>query len=317
MKRIILLVSLSLLAAGLATPALVFFTRPPVLVVTNVSFAELYGAERMRRQGRSASLDLFRPVKPVVVADDAAPDVLAIAVSAAAKKPFCVLFPYIQVETARRYHEEFPQIPVVVFSGRAGTSGLPPADGVLCVYGTDRGTDMYRAGLMAGIIGAAVRNAAQIAADEASEMNENERILRDVLLLQDRSLTGAETDRFSDGVMEEDPESGVIFVRNAAEVPGPERITCAVISGGGNDYIEKNPKIPIILFTWTDPSFVSDEVAVIFDDSPWALAVPAVRMAVVKLAEGKIPSKPLILRGGVADKSISKRLKNSAKKDTE
>jgi hypothetical protein len=348
MKRIILLVSLSLLAAGLAVPVLVFFNRPPVLIVTNVSFVELYGADRMRRQGRSASLELFRPVKPVVVADDATPDVLVIAVSAAAEKPYCVLFPYIQAETAKRYHEESPEIPVVVFSGRTAVSGLPTADGVLCVYGTDRGTDLYRAGLMAGIINVAVRDAAQKAADEAAKAEkaekadeaaeaaeaakadeadgaEPEKIRRDVVLLQDRSVTAAERERFSEGVKEEDTEAGVISVRNAAEVPGPERVSCVVIAGGGNEYIEKNPKIRLILFTWTDPAFVSNEVAVIFDDSPWALAVPAVRMAAGNpagglaggLAEGKIPSKPLILPGVFADNSIFKRLKNSTKKDTE
>jgi hypothetical protein len=344
MKRIILLSALGLFVAGLAVPALVFFRRPPVLIVTNVSFVELYGAERMRRQQVSASLGLFRPVKPVVVADDATADVLVIAVSAVAKKPFCVLFPYIQVETAKRYHEEFPEIPVVVFSGRIAASGLPAADGVLCVYGTDRDTDLYRAGLMAGIINVAVRDAAQKAADEAwkadkaakadeaeeaaeaakadeAEGGEPEKVKRDVALLQDRSVTAAERERFSEGVKEEDAEAGVIFVRNAADVPGPERISCVVIFGGGNEYIEKNPKIPLILFTWTDPAFVSDGVAVIFDDSPWALAVPAVRMAAGGPAggpaEGKIPSKPLILPGGIADNSIFKRLKNSVKKDTE
>jgi hypothetical protein len=335
MKRIILLVSLGLFVAGIAVPVLVFFSRPPVLVVTNVSFTELYGAERLRRQRRSASLDLFRPVKPVMVADDAASDVLVIAVFAAAKKPFCVLFPYIQVEAAKRYHEEAPEIPVVVFSGRTGTSGLPTADGVLCVYGTDRSTDLYRAGLMAGIINVSVRDAAQKLADEAAKAEkaakadeaaegegadekEPEKIKRDVALFQDRSVTGAERELFSGGVKEEDPESGVIFARTAAEVPGPERISCAVISGGGNDYIEKNPKVPLVLFTWVDPAFVSKEVAVIFDDSPWALAVPAVRMAAGGLAgglsEGKIPSKPLFFPGGFADKSIFKGLKKSSKK---
>jgi hypothetical protein len=339
MKRTILLISLGLFAAGIAVPVLVFFSRPPVLVVTNVSFTEFYGVERMRRQRRSASIGLFRPVKPVVVADDAGPDVLAIAVAAAAKKPFCVLFPYIQVETAKRYHEESPEIPVVVLSGRVAASGLPTADGVFCVYGTDRDTDMYRAGLMAGIINIIVRDAAQKVADEArkeeedaadgaeaAKTDEPEKIRRDVVLLHERSLTGEERERFSEGFKEEDPESGVIFARTAAEVPGSERISCVVIAGGGNEYMEKNPQLPLILFSWLDPAFVSNGVAVIFDDSPWALVVPAVRMAVGGpagglaggpaggLAEGKIPSKPLILSGGFAEKSIFKRLEKIGKK---
>jgi hypothetical protein len=337
MKRIILLVSLGLFLAGIAVPVLVYYNRPPVLVVTNVSFVALYGAERARRQQVSASLALFRPVKPVVVDDAADSDVLAIAVSAAAEKPFCVLFSYIHADAAKRYHEEFQEIPVVVFGGRANTAGLPAADGVLCIYGTDRGTDMYRAGLMAGIINVATRNTAQKEAAEAAkaaevakeaeetaegtETTEPEIIQMDVMMLQDRSVTEADRGRFSGGVEEEDTEAKVRFVRTVAEIPDSGGISCVVISAGGSDYLEKNPQLPIILFTWVDPAYLSKEVTVIFDDSPWALAVPAVRMAAGNpaggLAEGKIPSKPLILSEGGVEKSVFKRLKISAKKNTE
>jgi hypothetical protein len=328
MKRIILLVALGLLLAGLAVPVLIFLNRPPVLVVTNVSFAELYGVDRAHRQRVLASIELRRPVKPVMIADDATSDVLVIAVSNAAEKPFCVLFSSIHTDAAKLYHEEFPEIPVVVLTGRVRAS-LPSADGVLCVYGTDRGTDMYRAGLMAGIRSVAVRDAARKAAEEASEGGEPEEIKKDIALHLDRSITTADRELFSKGVGEEDPESEVKFVRASAEMPDSGRLSCAVIAGGGNDYLEKNPPIPLVLFTWTDPAFVCSEVAVIFDDSPWALAVPAVRMAVGNpagdlagglaggLAEGKIPSKPLILSGGFVDNKISGRLKISAKKNPE
>jgi hypothetical protein len=56
------------------------------------------------------------------------------------------------------------------------------------------------------------------------------------------------------------------------------------------------------------------EVIVQFDDSVWALAVPAARLALQKQAEGKIPSKPLIFSRKTADNSIFRALKKSAKK---
>ena len=78
--------------------------------------------------------------------------------------------------------------------------------------------------------------------------------------------------------------------------------------------MERNPQIPLILFTWLDPALVSWEVAVIFDDSIWTLAVPAVRLAEQKQPDAKIPSKPLIFSGKIVNNEIMKLLNESAHK---
>jgi len=70
----------------------------------------------------------------------------------------------------------------------------------------------------------------------------------------------------------------------------------------------------LILFTWLDPSMLPAETAAAFDDSTWALVVPAARMAASGQAEGKIPSKPLLFPGKSADNGINQTLKQLAKK---
>jgi len=56
------------------------------------------------------------------------------------------------------------------------------------------------------------------------------------------------------------------------------------------------------------------ETAAVFDDSIWALVVPATRMAAGSQAEGKIPSKPFVFSGETADNGIDRILKRLAKK---
>jgi hypothetical protein len=120
-----------------------------VLVVTEAPFAALYGADHLRRERVSASRALFRRVKPVRVADGASPDIVIFAITEASPRPMCVLFARTQAGTALLFHEQFPEIPVVVISGLTAVPELPAPDGLLCVYGTDRETDLYRAGLFA------------------------------------------------------------------------------------------------------------------------------------------------------------------------
>jgi hypothetical protein len=74
----------------------------------------------------------------------------------------------------------------------------------------------------------------------------------------------------------------------------------------------ERPDIPAILFSWLDPALTPADVVVIFDDSPWALAAPAARMAAEGVAEGLIPSKPLIISRRIADNSVARMLRRSA-----
>jgi hypothetical protein len=283
---------------ALAIGVLVFNRRPPVLVVTDAPFIELYGKDRLRRQRIASSFALLRRVKPVITADGASSDIIAVAVSEAAKRPYCVLFPSYLAPAAERYHLEFPEIRAVILCGFSLTSSLPQPDGVLCVYRTDLETDMYRAGLFAGMLGLKKSSA------EAKKT---------CFLWQDRYIQAQDREVFSRGLKESDPEAVARFANYASDIPGSDSISCAVLTRAGADFLDRNPKIPLILFSWLDPYMLPAETAAVFDDSTWALVVPATRMAANSQAEGKIPSK-LVFSGETADNGIDRILKRLAKK---
>ena len=94
-----------------------------------------------------------------------------------------------------------------------------------------------------------------------------------------------------------------------------KKIYCAVLTSSGSEYLDKNPKIPLILFTWLDPAIAAREVVAIFDDSPWAMVVPAVRMAMEGQAEGLIPSKPFVFSAKTADNGILRTMNSLVKKN--
>jgi len=293
------LAALALIIIALAVTALVFYGRRPVLVVTDSAFIELYGKDRIRRQRILSSFALFRRVKPVITADGASPDIQVEAISEAGGKPYCVLFPAYLAPAAERFHLQFPETRAVVLIGFSPLSGLPQPDGVLCVYRTDLETDLYRAGLFAGLLGL------QKSSPDAQ---------RTCFLLQDRYIQAQEREFFSRGLRESDPGAVARFSNSASDMPGPEGISCVVFGRSGAEYLDKNAQIPLILFTWLDPSMFPEEAVAAFDDSTWALVVPAVRMAANSQAEGKIPSKPLFLSRETADNGIDQVLKRLAKK---
>jgi len=315
MKRTKLLVILAVILAVLAAPVVIFCIRPPVLVVTDAPFVVLYGKSHLRRQRFDASFALFRRVKPVIVADGAGSDVVSVAIQGAARQPSCVLFPRNQAIAALRFHEQFPETPVVLFSGLVPVPEIPPPDGFLCVYGTDRPTDLYRAGLFAGILGNIPSKPVKKVKkqDESAAISPNSP-LKTYVLWQDSYVQTAGKALFSQGIREKDPESEVIFVNSADDMPDMRAISCTVLTGAGVEYLGRNPRMPLILFSWLNPDYTAREIVALFDDSAWALAVPAVRMAVQQQAEGAIPSKPLIFKEKIANNSMFRMLKKSAKK---
>jgi hypothetical protein len=313
MRRIKLLITLTLLLAVFPVPALVFFNRAPVLVVTDVPFVALYGEKRLRQQQIAVSITLFRLVKPVLVADGASPDILVFSITEAASRPFCVLFPRGQAQAASRYHVQFPEIPVALIGGVAPVSELPSPEDFFCVYSTDRETDLYREGLLAGLLGSGGTRPGP--AEKPDQLSDQKPDTQGVYAFwQDRYVQAAERAFFSRWVEEEDTGAAVIFATYASQIPDAGKIACAVLTGAGAAYFDNNPTMPVILFSWMDPAFTASEVAVIFDDSPWAMAVPAARMALSGQVSGKIPSNPLILREKISDNNLFQILKKSAKK---
>jgi len=283
--------------AVMAAPLVVFSARAPVLVVTEAPFIALYGEARLQAARASARRALFRRVKPVLLADGVSPDMVIFALGEAARRPACVLFPRSQATAALRFHEQFPDIPAAVLCGLAAVPELPPPDGLLCVYATDREADMYRAGLFAGILGSARRPQAQ-----------------HYVFWQDRFMPEGGRELFSRGVREYNPEANALFINVAAQLPDLAGIACITLTGAGAEYLERTGSVPQILFGWLDPAMLPRDVLVQFDDSVWALAAPAARMALSGQAAGKIPSEPLIFSAKIADNSVFRRLEKSAKK---
>ena len=314
MRRIRLLVVLGVVGIVLASPLAAFFARPPALVVTEEPFVVLYGEKRLKKERNSAAFALFRQVKPVLIADGVSPDMVIFAITEASRQPSCVLFPRSQAMAAQRFHEQFPEIPAVVLSGLVTIPELPPPDGFLCVYGTDRELDMYRAGLFAGILGIARRKPASQTEKQPETAAAPAVAAQTYVFWQDNYMPAEGRELFSQGVREKDPESNAIFVNLAAQLPDSKGIACVTLTGAGAEYLERKAAIPVILFSWLDPAMLPREVIVQLDDSAWALAVPAFRMALQGQAEGKIPSKPLIFSRKIDDNSVFRMLEKSAKK---
>jgi hypothetical protein len=314
MKRKKLAIILALAGVFLFMPVLLFFARSPVLIVTDAPFVTLHGASHLRRQQISAERTLFRRVKPVLVADGVSPDMVSLAVTEISAQPFCVLFPRSQSAAAVHFHERLPDVPVVLLSGLLPVPNLSPLDGFLCEYLTDREIDLYRAGVFAGILGGLRQTDNLKQTDDQGEESAKKIPAKTYVLRQDRFVQEAERDLFSQGVKEQDPEAQVVFANTTGQIPDMRELAAIVITGVGADLLDKNPRLPLILFSWLDPALTAREIVVQFDDSAWALAVPAVRMAVKGEAEGKIPSKPLIFPRKIADKNILRLLEKSAKK---
>jgi hypothetical protein len=265
----------------------IFFLRAPVLIVTDPSFNALYGTKRRTVQAFNAGLTLFRPVRPVIIADGASPDIVAFAVEEAARSPYCILFPYRYNEGARQYAARYPHRPVFVL-GRRNPEGT--VEETFFVE-TDVRTDLYRAGLCAGII---AQNG------EAGE----------ILFFQNETLSAAEEEAFEMGLKEADFEKPAVYMSVNQEYSDNKKVSCAVIYGSSTQFLIQNIETPVVLFSWIDPDLTAASVKLVFDDSPWALVTGVVHMIAGKKPEQGIPSAAVIPGRRIRDKRVLQHLKN-------
>jgi hypothetical protein len=284
---------------AIALAGLAFFFRSPVLIVTDAPFLSLYGPGRIRERRMAASFRLFRRVKPVIIAEGAGMDVVVFAVEEAASKPYCVIFPSRYYEGGRRYAEQFPGIPVISLGAAAAESR--PGAGRLISAGIRREADLYRAGRCAGLM---VQKARETEGPDGEG---------DILVLPGQALLPADRSALLAGLREEGIEKEPRFLNVSAEAAGLQGVSCVILTGPAAEYLEKNLKIPVILFSWLDPALTSRETVMIFDDSPWALAVPAVKLAVRGDAGVNIPSETVFPRGRIADKKLLRSVKKAAR----
>jgi hypothetical protein len=267
-------------AAGL------FFLRPPVVLVTDAAFEGLYGFRRTWEKRIETAIRLFRPVAIARIAENTGSDVVAFAVEEAAPRPYAVLFPYRYYEGAQRYAGQYPDIPVILLGNGMGRA--PAGEGLLFVR-TDRKTDFYRAG----------RCAAILARDDGGQ----------ILFYQDDFVSLEDRDAFLLGLQEEGYDQRPIYMGISSDYASPGGISCVVMTGSASAFLERNEKIPVILFSWVDPALTSGAVKLILDDSPWALAVRAVEMAAEKQDQPLIPSNIVVMERRISSEGVLQNLK--------
>ena len=269
-----------------------FFFRAPVLVVSDIHFNNLYGTKRILYGRVKASLSLFRPVREVILADGIGDDGIAFAVSEVSEKPYYVGFPHRYASGARRYKQQFPDIPVILFSGREGDTGQNQD---ITLVPTDLRTDFYRAGLGAAVLSGGGPGKILCYAD-------------------DRIGTSAK--HFLQlGLSEGGVESSPIFINTNDKYVSNEQVSCIILAGNTEDPFISRQNIPIILFSWADPALLPASVRIIFNDSPWEMIVPAVKTLQKGEFEGEIPSAAGINNGNGLTDSGKKQLKAALSKN--
>jgi hypothetical protein len=284
--KIFLLLSIIIaLLLGFGFALRVFFDRPPVLIVTDISFSQLYGPERLERETRRIALSFYRQVIQVLVDEGAGPELVAIAVEDAFDEPWAVIFPYRYLEGARRYREAMPETQILIIGSSVGS-----ALGGFSVVFTDTNTDLYRAGMAAALFTGEKRP----------------------LFFSDGTLSEELRDVFRQGLADNGSLSEPLFLNTTSSYSSWAEIGCVVVAGPAARFAEQNLDIPIILFSWIDPSLTPETVKIVFDDSHLTLAVDALRA--MPAAEVFLPSSPSILRDRIGEKGIYSKLEDIIRK---
>ena len=269
-RRIKKFLPLMVIIGLIAVPGSIFFIRSPVLVITDPSFEALYGPMRLMLSRVKSSLILFRRLVPVTVTESAAPSLLALAAEEASLSPLAVIFPYRYMEGARLYKKEHEDTPVLVMGGRASK---PVNETELIFIRTDLARDYYRAGLYAAVFAGESRN---------------------VLFFTDQTITEEYRSAFRSGLNARNFTGDPVFLDSSVEYSSFSGVGCVVVSGPASKFLEKNLQIPIICFSWTDPALMPRSVKLIFDDSPWALLIRAVKNLLSGGGDTPIPSEQII-----------------------
>jgi hypothetical protein len=278
---------------------IILLARPPVLVVSDLSCASLYGVGRIRLAEIWSCAVLFRRVKTIAIADDAGEDIVQAAITSASSRPFCVLFPLRFARTARQYREQNPEIPVVILEGRYPLGGTNPVSFAInnisiadyFIYTTDITADFYRAGIAAAILDEEKNGKAAV-------------IFESHVQRQGREA-------FSRALKDQEKTMEARYYTSFSQFGKLTDLSCVILAGNGAEYLEKNADVPVIFFTWINPSMIPVDVVLVFDDSPWIQAVPAVRMVAAGMKQGQIPSKITLLPAGGMDRSTRQKLKNN------
>jgi hypothetical protein len=269
--------------------AAAFFSRRPVVLVTDSAFTALYGKQRTAVKKLGLSARFFRRVKTAPVAESAGPDLVSLAARAASGRPHAVFFPYRYRDGALRYIRDYPDVRAAVLAGReSGASGpaagASDAAGGLAWYSTDVLTDLYRGGFCAGLLAV---SAGEISVFWANPLDSEQK---------SALLRGVE-----DGA---GPETASRVSFTGGNFPG--ETACAILAGGGEAFFGEQTGIPFIMYSWLDPAALPSEAAVLFSDSPWEALPEALKLLEKGRFEGAVPSVPRVLGGKAAGLSAGR-----------
>jgi hypothetical protein len=290
-------------------PPVILYTRPPVLIVTEQTFIDIYGRERLQNESFFSSIAMFRPVKTVMVANDASDDIVPFAVAEISSNPYCVLFPLRFTRSARLYAEQNPEIPVVILEGRY-PENENPAERLLgidkssfFIYKTDINDDFYRTGL---VITALKVEPVQNEDDSPPETDKKGKII----VFLDRNLNQMK-DVFLRGLVDMGNLYETYFHNSFSQYSEQPDISCVILAGIGSEYFEKKMDVPVIAFTWLNPFLLPSDVVMVINDSPLAQARQAVKMVSAGEKTGLIKSEFLIINKKKFDKEVIALLKKT------
>ncbi|MCL2243252.1 MAG: hypothetical protein FWC03_02145 [Treponema sp.] len=288
----------------IAVPVLYFFSLPPVLIVTDHSFALLYNESRIKKDLASSSIALFRPVKTVDIADDVSADIIQYAIAEVSAAPFCVIFSLRFAQAARMYREQNPGIPVVILEGRYPENANPAVFGIgsgnnddYFIFKTDIIRDFYIAGQAASILDGDKNGRIAVLMEPGAPVQAREAFTQALIDLEKPLQTSFYT-------------SYNTFSSAASRRPD---FSCVVLAGIGSEYLENQINVPIIFFSWMNLEYLPDNVVMVFNDSPFVQAVKAVEMVAAGTVKGQILSRREIIIGDKIGKDTIQKLQNIGK----
>jgi len=285
-----------------------------VLIVTEESFIELYGKQRMNMEAFGASLAMFRPVKTVSVANDAGDDIVPFAIADKSSEPFCVLFPLRFARSARLYKEQNMNIPVIILEGRYPESENPSHFALgtnfsgFFIYKTDINIDFYRAGLAASGI-KPNQNSINTLINSGISPSEAE-TTKKIIVFTERSLPQAR-DNFMQALLSRGNMPEIHFYTNFSQFSGNLDQSCIVMAGSGSEFLDKKAGVPIVIFSWLDPLMMPPEAVLVINDSPWAQVRQAVKLFNAGELTGQIASKFVFLDKGKFERGVVALIKKT------
>jgi len=290
------LVICAVVALIFIVPFFIFLSRPPVLIINDVSFITLCGESESRNELFNASVSLFRQVKSVIIADDAGADIVQVAIDDTSTEPFCVIFPLRFAQSARIYREKHPEIPVIILEGRYPENANPASSVIgnndkndYFLYKTDITADFYRAGLAAAVIDEGKNGRIAVFVESHVQSQAREAVIK----------------AFKDMGKPQLPQIYTTY----AQFNEALDCSCAILAGSGAEFLEKNKNVPVIFFSWVDKQLLPNDVILVFNDSPVVQAIEAVRMVNANIAKGLIKSKRDILPNKNINKDTLQKLK--------